>query len=161
LKRRGVRLLGRALAADGPKMSFADDLLATTSAAQVKMTRILASIDAFIDRVGLAAEVSEKEPVPEITPDTSAQEVDLRAAAIKTVLWATGFRRSYPWLKVPVLDERGELRHDRGVLPAEGLYVLGLRFQCHRNSSFIDGVGRDAEFVAAHIAARLERQVAS
>lgn len=89
-------------------------------------------------------------------PDAPAETIDLRSMGIRTVLWGTGFRRRYPWLKVPILDERGELLHQGVVTPAPGVYALGLRFQRHRNSSFIDGVGRDAEAVAQYIAARLE-----
>jgi putative flavoprotein involved in K+ transport len=81
--------------------------------------------------------------------------IDLRSAGIRTVLWATGYRRGYPWLHVPVLDERGEIRHDGGITPEPGLYVLGLAFLRRRKSAFIDGVGDDAEALAAHIAARL------
>ena len=67
--------------------------------------------------------------------------LDLRAEGIRTVVWATGFRRVYPWLKLPVLDARGEIRHDGGITPVPGLYVLGLHFLRRRKSSFIDGVG--------------------
>jgi putative flavoprotein involved in K+ transport len=69
-------------------------------------------------------------------------------------VWATGFRRSYPWIDVPVLDGAGEIRHRRGVTPVPGLYVLGQRFQHRRNSNTIGGVGRDAEYVADHIMTR-------
>jgi putative flavoprotein involved in K+ transport len=70
------------------------------------------------------------------------------------VIWATGYRRSYPWLHVPVLDAHGEIRQHRGVTPVPGLYVLGQRFQHFRSSNFIDGVGRDAAFVVDHLARR-------
>ncbi len=55
---------------------------------------------------------------------------------------------------MPVLDARGELRHEGGVTPAPGLYALGLSFQRRRKSAFIDGVGDDARELADHIAAR-------
>ena len=58
---------------------------------------------------------------------------------------------------MPVLDTDGEIRHSRGVTDAPGLYVLGMRFQYHRNSNFIDGVGRDARYIAKHIVARAAR----
>ena len=53
----------------------------------------------------------------------------------------------------PTLTEEkiGEIRQHRGVTPVPGAYVLGQRFQHFRNSNFIDGVGRDARFVAEHI----------
>jgi putative flavoprotein involved in K+ transport len=72
-------------------------------------------------------------------------------------VWVTGFRRLYPWLKVPVLDGRGEIRHEGGVVPFPGLYVIGLYFLRRRKSSFIDGVGRDALDLTTHLAAHLRR----
>jgi putative flavoprotein involved in K+ transport len=53
------------------------------------------------------------------------------------------FRRSYHGC-VPVLDERGEIRHEGGLTPVPGRNVVGLHFLRRRNSSFIDGVGADA-----------------
>ena len=73
-------------------------------------------------------------------------------AGIRTVIWATGHRRLYPVAAVPRARSHGELRQRRGVTPVPGLYVLGQRFQHHRRSNFIGGVGRDAAFVADHIA---------
>ena len=69
-------------------------------------------------------------------------------------MWATGFRPAYPWLRVPVLDASGRLRHQRGVTEAPGLYAIGLRFQHRRNATFIDGARHDAAYLADHIAAR-------
>ena len=79
--------------------------------------------------------------------------LDLRVAGIRTVLWATGYRRAYPWLRVPVLDAAGEIRHTGGVTPAPGLYVLGMHRQSRRSSSFLDGVRHDAATVARHVLA--------
>jgi putative flavoprotein involved in K+ transport len=71
---------------------------------------------------------------------------------ISTVLWATGYRRSYPWLQEPVLDARGEIVHRQGITPVPGLYALGLRFQRTRRSHFLGGVGEDAALIARAIA---------
>jgi putative flavoprotein involved in K+ transport len=98
--------------------------------------------------------VLDREPARPVRADGEEGCLDLTSEGISTVVWATGFRRRYPWLRIPVLDEAGEIRHRRGVTPVPGLYVLGLRFQHRRNSSFIDGVRHDAEFVANHLAAR-------
>ncbi|HET9703972.1 MAG TPA: hypothetical protein VFP85_08065, partial [Vicinamibacterales bacterium] len=81
-----------------------------------------------------------------------ATRIDLKAAGIGTVLWATGFRRSYPWLQVPVLDAYGEIQHQGGVTQVPGLFVIGLHFLRRRNSSFIDGVAEDASALSEHIA---------
>ena len=79
------------------------------------------------------------------------EKLDLRAAGVTTILWATGFRRSYPWLQLPVVSDQGEIRHQGGVTPEPGLYVLGLHFLRRRKSAFIDGVGDDARALAAHL----------
>ena len=68
------------------------------------------------------------------------------------MVWATGFRPSYPWLAVPVLDRDGRIRHQRGVTAVPGLYAIGLRFQSRRNSTFIDGARHDAAYLADRIA---------
>src|SRR6185436_15468959 len=115
---------------------------------------LLASIDAHIDATGLSAEVLDPVPACPVAVDGAPDHVDLRARGITSVIWATGHRRSYPWLALPVLDAAGEILHHRGVTPVPGLYVLGQRFQHRRSSSFIDGVGRDAVDIADHLTGR-------
>jgi len=156
LRDRGVRLAGRATGADGGRVLFADDLVAYTAAADARLARLVQRIDIFAARTGLDADVGPPEPFrPFLWPDPGPAEVDVRAEGIRSVVWATGFRRLYPWLKVPVLDGRGEIRHEGGVTAFPGLYVLGLYFLRRRKSSFIDGVGRDAMELAAHLAGHL------
>jgi putative flavoprotein involved in K+ transport len=158
LQDRGVRLVGRSVGVDGDRVLFADDLVAHTAAADARLARLLQRIDIFAARTGLDAEVGPPEPFqPFLWPGPAPAGIDLRAEGIRTVVWATGFRRSYPWLKVPVLDARGEIRHEGGVTPRPGLYVIGLYFLRHRKSSFIDGVGRDAMDLTAHLADHLRR----
>jgi putative flavoprotein involved in K+ transport len=148
----GVRLVGRVRDINGHRVSLADDLVATTAAADFKMAEILMRIDQFIAATGVAARSPEPFnpawPLAADTPDS----LDLKDEHIETVIWATGYRRAYPWLRVPVLDAHGEITHKGGITPAIGLYVLGLNFQRRRNSSFIDGVGDDAWVIAEQIA---------
>jgi putative flavoprotein involved in K+ transport len=140
---------------NGARAHFHDDLDHTIAAAESKLDRVLGTIDRFIDETRMHAVPSDRRSP--IRPAPSPTELDLRDAGIETVLWATGFRRYYDWLNVPVLDIRGELLHQGGVTPARGLYALGLNFQRTRNSSFIDGVGRDARFLADHITRHFHR----
>jgi len=154
LRASGVRLVGQTLTAEGRRVAFAEDLLEHVVAADAKMARQLAAIDAFIRVRGLEGVVPVAEPVPLHDAPDAPDRLDLRAEGIRTVVWATGYRRSYPWLGIPVLDARGEIRNDGGVTPVPGLYTLGLRFMRRRHSNFIDGVGDDARFVADHIATR-------
>jgi putative flavoprotein involved in K+ transport len=151
----GVQLAGRLTATDGHRVAFAPDLATNVAAADARMRRILGDIDAHIDAAGLTAEVLDPEPQPEAVTAASPVMMDLRARGITAVVWATGHRRTYPWLHVPVLDAHGEVRQYRGVTPVPGLYVLGQRFQHRRNSNFIDGVGGDAQFVADHLTGRV------
>jgi putative flavoprotein involved in K+ transport len=150
----GVRLVGRLTAIDGHRARFAADLAVTVAAAERRMNQLLESIDDHIERNGLRSEVLDPEPSPAVAVMPGLRELDLRAAGIRTVVWATGYRRDYPWLRLPVLDRHGEIRQRRGQTPVPGLYVLGQRFQHHRSSNFIGGVGRDAAFVAEHVPGR-------
>ncbi len=154
----GVRLAGRVLRIDGVRVRFDDDLVATTAAADIKMADTLTRIDAFIAKAKLRAPLGRPfEPTWQLAADVP-ESLDLRAEGIATTIWATGYRRSYPWLRVPVLDERGEIVHDGGITPVPGLYVLGMKFQRRRNSNFIGGVGSDARELAEHIAGMLGRR---
>jgi len=156
LEKRGVRLAGRLVGANDHKVHFEDDLVAYTAAADAKLAVLLRRIDNSIRKAGPDDHAEQAEPfVPFLWPAPSPSEIDLLNAGISTVLWATGFRRSYPWLKVPVLDHRGEIIHRGGVTPEPGLYVLGLQFLRRRKSAFIDGVGDDAVELAEHIYSRL------
>lgn len=150
----GVRIVGSTAAIDGRRVSFQDDLLETTVAADVKLARVRQRIDAYIRTHGLEREAGPEEPFEPVRLPDPATVLELRAEGIRTVLWATGFRRRYPWLNVPVLDDRGEIVHDEGITPSPGLYVMGLQFMRRRNSSFIDGVAQDARDLTSHLCAR-------
>ena len=157
LQRQGVRLTGRLVAIDGMSVALADDLRANVHEADMKLRALLRRVAEVADVLGAApGEPPEAVDVP-MTPD----RLDLRAERITSVVWATGFRRSYPWLHVPVLDREGEIRQRDGVADVPGLYTIGLRFQRVRKSNFIDGVGDDARFVALHIADRRRARAAA
>jgi putative flavoprotein involved in K+ transport len=150
----GVELVGRLESVEGDRVGLADDLERTVAGADARMRRVLASIDRYTEESGLATEVLDADPPPPVHVHRGATSLNLRRQGINTVVWATGYRRAYPWLHVPVLDRRGEVLQRRGVTPVPGLYVLGQRFQHTRRSNFIDGVGADAAFVAEHLTGR-------
>lgn len=150
----GVRLVGHATGAEGDLVRFADDLRDTVARADAGLKNLVDKIDEFATAMGLDEQAGPPEPIRPVYPLPAPMEIDLRAEGITTVIWATGFRRRYPWLKVPVLDERGEIRHTGGIAPEPGLYVIGLRFQRRKGSNIIDGVGSDAEELCRHLAER-------
>lgn len=149
----GVKPAGRLVALTSRSALFSGDLEDSVRDAELRLQRTLARIDAFIAHERLSA--PQPESIAPVGPcGAGPSELDLRAAGIASVVWATGYRRRYPWLRVPVLDARGEIRHDGGVTPAPGLYVLGLPLLRRRNSNYIDGVGRDAIALGDHLVAR-------
>jgi putative flavoprotein involved in K+ transport len=151
LDRLGVEITGRLIGVDGLRLRFADDLPVTASDADQRMRRTLAKIDRFIETSGLEAEVLPRETTGPIILPSARHELDMRAAGITTVVWATGHRFRYPWLRVPVFDGDGHVMHHRGVTAAGGLYVIGERFLHRRDSSFIDGARHDARTITDHI----------
>ena len=157
LRRAGIVITGRLAGIDRHRVRFDDDLLKTTVAADVKLAGLLSRLDVFADRAGLDAIVGPSEPFEPLWPAFTRAPVDLdmKSAAIDTVIWATGYRRTYPWLKLPLLDAHGELLQSGGVSPWPGVYAIGLPFQRTRKSAFIDGVGADARVLTGHIAIRL------
>ncbi len=155
---RGVRLAGKLADVDGSRVSFAGDLPAHLAAADARLERVLQRIDLFAARTGIEAEVGPKErPRPLRSAPFLLDGLDLDRQGIRTVVWATGFRRLYPWLRVPALDARGEIVHRGGVTPHPGLYTLGLHFLRRRNSSFLDGIGRDAIDLTIHLTSYLRK----
>jgi putative flavoprotein involved in K+ transport len=82
--------------------------------------------------------------------------LDLRSGEIRTIIWATGFRPDYSWLDVPVLDRKGRIKHDGGVVDAPGMYLMGIPFLRRRKSTLIDGAADDARDLSAHLAGYLD-----
>ena len=151
----GVALMGRLLVVDEGRLRFGDNLAADSALSEARLLRTLDRIDAHIAMQGIAAPADPAARRPHRYRIGMADELVLDRTPIRTVIWATGFRRDYAWLHVPVLDPRGEIVHAGGVTPAPGLFVIGLPFLQRRSSTFIAGIGRDATQLAAAIAAHL------
>jgi putative flavoprotein involved in K+ transport len=144
----GVTLAGRLTGFDGLSASFDDKLVETVARADDRLFALLARIDAHVADASDAAYVAPAEQVTRVGVGDGPRSLDLRTAGVSTIVWATGYRREYPWLHIPVFDAQGEIVHTRGVTPVPGLFVLGLRFQSRRTSHTIGGVGRDAQTLA-------------
>jgi len=161
LRKAGVEIVGRLVGLRDGKAQFSGSLTNHCALADLKMNRLLASIDGWVNASGFAERFSAPhryEPT-DVGPETKLS-LDLHDSGIRTVIWATGYRPDYSWLDVPVLDRKGRIRHDGGVVVARGMYVLGLPFMRRRKSSFIDGAGDDAADLAAHLSQNLARAAA-
>jgi len=77
---------------------------------------------------------------------------DSTTLEVNNIIWATGFKQDYEWLKVDgVIDGQKDIIHNRGVSPIKGLYFLGLSWQSRRGSSLLQGVGYDAKYIIEHM----------
>ena len=155
----GVTIVGRLSAVRDGRALFSGGLRNQFALADLKMHRLLETFDEWARAHHRDDDVAPPERFePTRAPASSPLEVDLRRGAIRSVVWATGFRPDYRWLDVPVIDEKGHLRHTGGVVDAPGMYALGLPVLRRRNSTFISGAGDDAREVIAHLAGYLDRR---
>jgi putative flavoprotein involved in K+ transport len=148
----GVELVGRwASVRDGVAL-FSGGLRNVCSLADLKLNRLLGGFDEWARTSGSDAEVDPPERfAPTETPSSPRWQLDLRGGEIRAILWATGFRPDYRWLDVPVLDAKGQLRHDGGVVDSPGLYALGLPVLRRRKSTFLHGIEDDAREVIGEL----------
>jgi putative flavoprotein involved in K+ transport len=153
-----VRTVGRLVGISNGNAQFSGSFANMCASADLKQGRLLDAIDEFATTHGLDAEIGAVHRPRPTDVGTPINTIDL--SSIRTVVWATGFRPNYPWLESTLLDHRGAIVHDGGVMNAEGMYVLGLPFGRRRKSSFIDGVGPDAIELTEHLASHLDRLAA-
>ena len=154
----GVRIAGRLMGVRDGKAQFSGSLRNVCALADLKMNRLLNSIDEWADEKGLTDASGPVERFEPTRLDATARlGLDLAGSEIATIVWATGFRPDYSWLDVPVLDRKGQLRHEGGVIDAPGLYALGLPFMRRRKSSFMHGAEDDARDISNAVAAYLDR----
>jgi putative flavoprotein involved in K+ transport len=153
LQARGVRLAGRAVAFERGTMVFADDLAQSTARADAKQSRVLQQID---------LQAGCNLPMPAIASvdagRAAPQRLSLADEGIAAIVWATGFRRNFRWLRLPVHDAVGDLVHHEGITPVPGVFALGLRLLRKRDSHFIGGVGSDARAIAGEVATFLRNR---
>ena len=126
------------------------------SLADLKLERLLDAFDEWARTSGRDPDVAAPERFgPTKVPRSARLELDLRSGEIRSIVWATGFRPDYAWLDVPVVDAKGNLRHDGGAVDSPGLYALGLPLLRRRKSTFIHGIEDDAREVIDHLSGYL------
>ncbi len=154
----GVELVGRLSAIRDGRALFSGGLRNQFALADLKMNRLLDTFDEWARTNAHDAEVGPSERFePTRVPPSSRLHLDLASGEIRSIVWATGFRPDYSWLNVPVVDAKGHLRHDGGVVDAPGLYAIGLPVLRRRKSSFIYGVEDDARDLIDHLSAYLAK----
>ena len=153
----GVRLVGRLAGVADGRAQFSGSLRNKCNLADLKLGRLLDTFDTWAFEEGIDGELDPPHRLaPTRVEESPPLTLDLRTGAIATIIWATGFRPDYSWLHARVLDRKGHLRHDAGVVTdAPGLYRIGLNLLRRRKSSFIHGAEDDARDLTEHLATHL------
>lgn len=156
----GVRIVGRLAGMRDGVALFSGSLRNKCELADLKLARLLGTIDDWAATSGLAGDAPPPHRFePTAVPASPVLTLDLCRGEITSVVWATGLRPDYSWLDVDVVDAKGMVRHDGGVVrEAPGLYLIGTPFLRHRKSSFIDGACDDAPELAAELAVFLDER---
>lgn len=154
LANQGMVLVGRTDGYADGIVTFADDLKQNLDDGDANYLGLLDEADAYVEANGLdlpqEPEARQRQPEPDCVTHP-IRELDLRAAGIGTIIWATGYVQDYSWLQVDAFDDRGRPIHQRGVSPQQGIFFLGLPWQSRRGSSFIWGVWHDAKHISEQI----------
>ncbi|MFT3758875.1 flavin-containing monooxygenase [Thauera sp.] len=150
----GIQLVGITRSYRDGVLSLEEGLAKNVADGDQAYFDVLREADAYIEENGLPF---PPEPLAwELLPDPDCLtnpilSLDLAAAGITTIIWATGFKFDFGWLKVNAFDEKGDPFHKRGISAESGIYFLGLPNLVNRASSFIYGVWHDAKYIADHI----------
>jgi putative flavoprotein involved in K+ transport len=155
LAQEGITLVGRTQGFANGTVTFDGDLAANINAGDDNYRGLLDAADAYIARNGL--DLPEEPGARHVLPDPDCmtqplRSLDLAAAGITSILWATGYVQDFGWLQVNAFDDKGKPRHQRGVSSEPGVYFVGLPWLSRRGSTFIWGVWHDARHIADHIA---------
>lgn len=151
----GITLVGLTDRFEGRRVRFRGDLVQNIRGGDDSLLALLDAADDWVARNGIALPqdpaARRRLPDPDCMTNPLA-ELDLAAAGVTAIIWATGFTQDFSWLKVDAFDAKGKPRHQRGVSSEPGVYFLGLPWLSRRGSTFIWGVWHDAAHIAGHIA---------
>jgi putative flavoprotein involved in K+ transport len=160
LARQGVVILGRLLDVQGNNLILGDEAAANVRFGDEFSQQLKDGIDAYLAKAGITPPPLEDDPAD--VPDPLAEcvlplrSLDLRAAGVSSIIWATGFTGDLSWIHLPVLDSDGKPIHQQGISPVRGLYFIGFPWLISRGSGILYGIQHDAEFIARCLLEQLE-----
>jgi putative flavoprotein involved in K+ transport len=150
----GVSLYGGLADIQGSTVHFHADLTKNLDDADEVYCAIRRDIDAYIARQGI--EAPTEPPFRKAwEPAADPTRLDLQAAGITSIVWASGFKADYRWIDLPAFDGRGHPRFERGVSPVPGLYFVGLPWLNTWGSGRFLGVAEDARHIVETIGGRM------
>jgi putative flavoprotein involved in K+ transport len=157
----GVVILGRLLDIEADTMIMGDEAAAHVHFADEFSQRVKNDIDAYLQRMNITPPPLDAHADAADNPDLEAQcvsplrQLNLRGAGVSTVIWATGFTGDFSWIHLPILDERNQPIHTRGISPERGLYFIGFPWLNSRKSGILLGISEDAHYIADAIREQL------
>jgi putative flavoprotein involved in K+ transport len=157
----GIEIVGRLASVNDGTAWFSGSLANVCASADLKMNRLLDKIDEWVVDQGLDDLVAPSQRFAATrVPAAPRLKLDLDTGAIRSVIWATGYRPEHSWLQAPVFDRKGRIQHEGGVV-GNGLYVMGLPYlRSSRSTHLAGGIG-DAKALSEHLSARLDRKLAA
>jgi len=153
----GVVLLGRMQDAQGSRIFLAPSLMDSLAKVDNFVIDVTSKIDQYIEKNNIVAEAAPSQaPLKDGYAADVINELDLNAAGIKSIIWATGYKFDYSLVNFPAFDEDGYPIQARGVSQVPGLYFVGMHFMYKRKSGLPWGIAADAEHIARHIAEQIQ-----
>jgi putative flavoprotein involved in K+ transport len=151
----GIVLLGRLQGINDGNLTLADDLEQNLAKGDESLENFRRAVDDYVTKNGLEF-AAEQEHVVKPNVPSPVLRLNLKDAGIGAIVWASGFRCNFDWVKLPIFDEAGEPMHRRGVTQFPGIYFLGLRWLYKRKSAFLlrASGAEDAHYLAEQIMAR-------
>jgi putative flavoprotein involved in K+ transport len=154
--RDGVTLLGRLAHIEGGIIKLNSDLHDNLAAADRAEAEFVEAVDAYIAASGLSVPEATLPVLRDGFDQEILTELDLAAAGITNVIWATGYSFDFSLVRLPVTDADGFPIQTRGVTAFPGLFFVGLPWLHTAKSGLIYGLSEDARYIADRIAERRE-----
>jgi putative flavoprotein involved in K+ transport len=152
---RGIVLLGHLQGINDGNLTLADDLSQNLAKGDESLENFKRAVDEYVTKNGLDFPA---EPEPSVEPNipSPVSRFRLKDADVSAIVWASGFRCNFDWVKLPIFEDGGEPVHRRGVTQFPGIYFLGLRWLYKRKSAFLlrASGAEDAAYLAEQIMAR-------
>jgi putative flavoprotein involved in K+ transport len=155
LARKGATILGKAEKANSENVFFLPNAKQNVQFADMLSEKVKEMIDGFIQHKELTAPPRQIDladmPDPDGTCASLVTELNLKAHNITTIIWTTGFRGNFNYIKLPIIDENGNPKHKNGISDIQGLYFLGFGWLRSRKSFLIYGITEDAAFISKKV----------
>jgi putative flavoprotein involved in K+ transport len=156
---RGIVLLSHSQGIQDGVFILSDDLEQHLAKGDESFEILKKAVDEYVTKNGLEVPQEEQSKVsPDVPREISSpiSHLNLKDAGVSAIVWASGFRCDFDWVKLPIFDDGGEPVHRRGVTQFPGIYFLGLRWLYKRKSAFLlrAGPAEDAAYLAEQLMAR-------